>query len=312
MEQGNDTDVMDDFTVQQGKPNTISVFRDWLASQMTIVVAAGIMTGDKYMRPLHSMMQWTSRRADDEHNGLFFAAVGGKVDGQDSPWVEVLPDAFGWVKICLPTNTATTSAIWLYFNNPANRLTLFDAAQETKCAGTWVPRYPMLPMEVVLKVTTNALTPWELWRELHQFVAGRPRLKAPMKHAVDYALAAAIQSTPTTTTRSKVTLTGKQLTVPSDRLRKVLQQKLTGTLRGKQVDAPITQVPAQNVMFHQSLNQSLKLAHDAMNAMSARPADRANKYQQDVMHAMRSHTKNLSEPGHKRFTAIQKPALQVY
>ena len=96
----------------------------------------------------------------------------------------------------------------------------------------------MLPMQVAIKVATNALTPWELWRELHQFVAGRPRLKAPMKHAMDYALAATIQGTPTA--RSKVTLTGKQLTVPSDRLRKALQQKLTGTLGEKQAVAPIT------------------------------------------------------------------------
>ena len=109
-----------------------------------------------------------------------------------------------------------------------------------------------------------------------------------------------------------MTLTGKKLTVPSDRLRKALQQKLTGTLGGKQAVVPIRQAPDQNAMFHQSLNQSLKLADDAMNAMSARPADRANKYQQGVMHAMRSHTKNLSEPGHKRFTAIQKAALQGY
>ena len=56
MEQGNDKDVVDDFSIQQGKPTSISVFCDWLASQMTIVVAAGIMTGDKYMRPLHSLM----------------------------------------------------------------------------------------------------------------------------------------------------------------------------------------------------------------------------------------------------------------
>ena len=49
-----------------------------------------------------------------------------------------------------------------------------------------------------------------------------------------------------------------------------------------------------------------------MNAMSARPASGAKEYQQGVMHAMRAHNENLSEPGHKRFTAIQKAALQGY
>ena len=81
MEQDSDKEVVDDFSIQQGKPPYPSVFRDWLANQMTIVVAAGIMTGDKYVRPMHSLMLWTSRRADEEHNGVFFAAVGERVDG---------------------------------------------------------------------------------------------------------------------------------------------------------------------------------------------------------------------------------------
>ena len=170
----------------------------------------------------------------------------------------------------------------------------------------------MLPMEVAIKVATSSMTPWELRRELKRFVAGRPNLTAPLQHAMDYALAASIQFLPQARAKSKVTLTGKMLTIPSAKLRKALHQKLTGTLGGKQAVAPITQAPDQNAMFHQSLNQSLKLAHDAMNAMSARPASGANKYQQGVMHAMRAHTENLSEPGHKRFTAIQKARLQGY
>ena len=49
----------------------------------------------------------------------------------------------------------------------------------------------------------------------------------------------------------------------------------------------------------------------AMTA-SARPSQGANEYQMGVMHAMRTHQENLSDPGHKRFTAIQKARLQGY
>ena len=101
--------------------------------------------------------------------------------------------------------------------------------------------------------------------------------------------------------------------MPSDRLRKALQHKLTGTLGAMKAAAPVTQAPAQDAMI-QSLNHSLQLARDAMTAMtaSARPAQGANEYQMGIMDAMRAHQENLSEPGHRRFSAIQKARLQGY
>ena len=68
------------------------------------------------------------------------------------------PDAFAWADAYLP-NTAPTSAIAQHYHNPANRLTLFDATQEQRSQTTWVPGYPMLPMEVVLKVATTNMAP---------------------------------------------------------------------------------------------------------------------------------------------------------
>ena len=46
--------------------------------------------------------------------------------------------------------------------------------------------------------------------------------------------------------------------------------------------------------------------------MSATTAQGTSDYQQGIMHAMRAHQENLSEPGHKRFTDNQKAALQGY
>ena len=126
MEQGSNREVIEDFFIQRGKPAHAAAFRDWLAGQPTVIVAAGIMAGNKYVRPMHSLMLWTARRADDEHSGVFFAAVGERVDGQDPLWCEVRHDAFAGGKAYLP-NTAPTSAIAQHYTDPANRLTLFEA-----------------------------------------------------------------------------------------------------------------------------------------------------------------------------------------
>ena len=83
-----------------------TVFRDWLACQMKAVIAVGIMTGKKYMRPLHSLMQWNAHRVDDEHDGAFVAVVGDRVDSQDSLWVKVSIEGLGWTAVNLPINTA--------------------------------------------------------------------------------------------------------------------------------------------------------------------------------------------------------------
>ena len=76
-------DVVVDFQVQKGKPTDPSVFRDWMARQMIVVVAKGIMPGAKYIRPLHSLMQWISHRENDKYDGLLIEVVGKRVSNQE-------------------------------------------------------------------------------------------------------------------------------------------------------------------------------------------------------------------------------------
>ena len=208
----------------------------------------------------------------------------------------------------LPVDKSNTSNIATFFTVPANRLKLFDATREAKDAtATWIPRYPMLPMRVALALATAPMTPWELWLELHQFSTGRTaQVKTAMGHAMNYALAALIMAG--SATRSKMTLVTKPITMPSVRMRVALQRKLAATLGKPRSAAPIVQVQDQSAV----LQQSMQLAQQAVDALRARPASGANEYQQGIMHAMRAHTDNLSEPGHKRFTKIQKAALQGF
>ena len=54
------------------------------------------------------------------------------------------------------------SAFVKHYADPSNRFTPFEPTQEHGVQTASVPRYPMLPMEIALKVAANNMTPWDL------------------------------------------------------------------------------------------------------------------------------------------------------
>ena len=307
-DQDEDAETVADFAVQASKPTCYATYRDWMARQTTVVAAAGVMGSGVYVSIIHAVTQWDAwGRASDEHDGAFIAAVGDRSGAQDPPWVEVRAENFYWKECHLLKATGNNSAVVTFYTDHANCLKLFDAGGEAKeTAGMWVPRHPMLPMKVAAIAVKKAITPWELFLELHEFANGRAGdVAGALVHVKNWALMATCQGAAARVSKMSMSLT--PLTMPSKRLQRALGVKLNMTL-GARENATLAR---PNARPDTMVQQSMALAQRAMDSVLAAPTRDADEYQRGIMNAMQTHTDNLLEPGHKNFTDMQKVTLKV-
>ena len=112
--------------------------------------------------PLH-LVTWfaTEARHHDRYDNSILGAVG-EWQGEDDPtWVKLKNTALHWEKYTPVMGWEENIAMAEWYGNPANRLNPFDAMAETKGGVQWIPKAPMLPMEVALNVARKPTTPWE-------------------------------------------------------------------------------------------------------------------------------------------------------
>ena len=71
-----------------------------------------------------------------------------------------------------------------WYSDPNHRILPFDATAEAKDAAEWIPRTPMLPMEVALKVAKKPTTPWDLLELLGEFETDKDQQVAKMMESI--------------------------------------------------------------------------------------------------------------------------------
>ena len=125
------------------------------------------------VRLIHSLTFYETMGRSDEHDGAFLAAMGDRDGDQDPTWVEVPPQHFRWAQHTLPKDTSDSSAIATFYSRRENRLKMFDATgEEMEDTATWVPVYPIIPMEVAAAAAkrekTKPMTHWELYLQLNK------------------------------------------------------------------------------------------------------------------------------------------------
>ena len=104
------------------------------------------------------------------------AATGNCVGQADPPYVKVKKSYFEWREAKPVENTDDTSEIASFYNDGYNRMIFFDPAgpdAEVEETGVYVPKMPLIPAEVALKIATTPTTPWELHQHTCDYKEGR-------------------------------------------------------------------------------------------------------------------------------------------
>lgn len=116
----------------------------------------------------------------------------------------------------------------------------------------FIPKYPMLPMEVALKAAVRNTTPWEIFLELKEFTVGQSlKVASVLASARNFAMMGACQG----------------YTMPTKALRKIMKGKLNMTLGKRGVQKrPSTNEPAASAM----VMLSLALAKETLDAAQVR------------------------------------------
>ena len=145
--------------------------------------------------------------------------------------MKLKPTALQWEKYTPVMGWEENAAMAAWYHNPANRLTPFDPTAETKGDVTWIPKAPMLPMEVALNVARKPTTPWELLEMLEEFLVDKdPQVGAALDPIKKWAVAAA-----TGKDDSSAMVTPLQpVTMPSKQLKAFLKRHLDQTLGERQ------------------------------------------------------------------------------
>jgi len=131
---------------------------------------------------------------DNRYDGSILGAVGER-QGEDGPmWVKLKNTALQWEKYTPVMGWGDNNAMAERYDNPANRLTPFDARVEAKGDVQWIPKAPMLPMEVALNLAQKPTTLWELLELLEEFLADKdPQVGTALDPIKKWAVAAATQ-----------------------------------------------------------------------------------------------------------------------
>ena len=78
------------------------------------------------------------------------------------------------------------SASKQFYDNEKSWKLLFNAHSHPKRAKVWIPRILMLPLKIVLEVSTKLLIAWEVYLKVCEFEEGRAQeikdLKTPIKN----------------------------------------------------------------------------------------------------------------------------------
>ena len=94
------------------------------------------------------------------------AAEGDRDAGDDPEFVGVKDSHWKWVDVTPTTDCGTGSAIATLFGDRGNRKELFDLRGESMMEKVAVPRLPMTPAAIVLKVLEGKVTSWDLAAEV--------------------------------------------------------------------------------------------------------------------------------------------------
>ena len=176
-EQAEDEDVLTDMKIQgKTRPNSYKVFREHAVLQDELFVVVAMMNS-QFVQPLHSFIKFASSgRQSCQYNGEYLAAIGDRVGQADTPYVKVKKSYFDWKEAKPVKRLDDTSEITSFYDDGYNRIKNFDPAgmdAEVEETGVYVPKIPLVPAEVALKIATTPTTPWELHQHTCDYKEGR-------------------------------------------------------------------------------------------------------------------------------------------
>jgi len=214
-----------------------------------------------------------------------------------------------------PTGTrlGEDSAMATWYSDPDHRLLPFDATAEAKDAAEWIPRTPMLPMGVTLKVAKKLTTPWELLELLGDFETDKDQQVAEMMEPIkNWAVAAA--------TKGKEENSGmatplQPVTLPSKQLKAHLRRHVDRTLVERQLQARAAAAPSQQSEMLRSLMELSRMTMQSLTSQQrgqATATDVGDFYTKGVADALHMMQTQQSDTIHKGFTDVQKGALQGF
>ena len=136
-------------------------YKFWLATAIEPHPMMIVEEGSPYVRCLHSVLRLESGR-----KGKLVAAEGDRDASDDPEFVGVKDAHWEWVDVAPPTDCGPGSAIATFFGHRGNRKELFDPRGESMEEKVVVPRMPMAPAAIALKVLEGRVTSWDLTAEV--------------------------------------------------------------------------------------------------------------------------------------------------
>ncbi len=177
--------------------------------------------------------------------------------------------------------------------------------------GTHVPKLPLVPEKITLKVVRKKMTTWKLYLELNEFAEDNSEeVKDLLQITRNWAMAAACKgSLPETTIHMAYFLL--TVTLPSKDVKQEMRPQLDRALV-PQIQAP-PQLPPPPTFNGQSAAHLTAAALQAMMPEQQKSSDAlAGVMEKGFDSALHIFQQNMSDSHYKRFTEIQKGAIMGF
>mmetsp|Transcript_28403 Transcript_28403/g.59963 ORF Transcript_28403/g.59963 Transcript_28403/m.59963 type:complete len:210 (+) Transcript_28403:171-800(+) len=161
-EQAEDAEIIADMAPQgPTKPTNSSKFRDWLVLQEEPVMLCGMLEGQPYVQPIHSVAQYaTANRHRDSYNGEYLGAIGDRDDEEDPGFVCLKKSLFEWQNVTLVDSTDDISEIATWFDGAENTEKYFNTSNAVMATeAVAIPKLAMIPAEIGLAIVSERCTP---------------------------------------------------------------------------------------------------------------------------------------------------------
>ena len=207
------------------------------------------------------------------------------------------------------------SKITNFYNTGANRMKFFDPTAENadqEATGTWVPKMPMIPAKVALKVATSPRISW-VHQHLCNYEEDRDQaVKEMLKKAKIWALTATCKGASKESSIMAYSL--PPVTLPSSALQRQLKKRRNSTLGTRTDLAPMPMCNQPNAFLPMSPQQiATGVAMASMAAAQPTASSISDIYSQGAMAAMRMYTElRLTDTIYKRLTDVQQGALMGF
>ena len=175
LEQDKDRKIVKDLGKQaKEKPANTTGFR----KAMSLATEPGVQTvmtkGSSFVHCIHSAWKCHAPgKYEDSYDEHYITAMGDRVNGKDPDGVKVKDLHFEWQKATPIVDASDISNIWSFYDEDSNRRELFDARNHNKAAEVDIPKMPLIPYKITLKIVSKPTTPWELYKMILEFAEDR-------------------------------------------------------------------------------------------------------------------------------------------